>query len=304
MDWPVVGAFAFGVLLGWYVYYINRYRKGEIQIGDIVTLVGAIGGGAVLALFNEKNQLFGAYGVGLAVGFFAYFSVLLVLVRISSNFDFDWFLDGRRKNPADGWGYGQDQRPTVTPMAVQPTPQTVMHFHGVNPGEAQELMALRSTGPALAAPNRDSARIQSTCVEVWSQSGPQGPFKSASSSYVIEVAQRLGLKLSGTADQIIDETGEVTTWTTLATGAEARDAAMQGKFVLAGVKSDAYDPPRTEGRLAIVMPGEMNLGGWAPAGYWGSTDPDIAKLGGAGSPISLCFTAAVKDDIVYRCRAI
>ena len=280
MDWPVVGAFAFGVLLGWYVYYINRYRKGEIQIGDIVTLVGAMGGGAVLALFNEKNQLFGAYGVGLAVGFFAYFIVLLVLVRMSSNFDFDWFLDGRRKNPADGWGYGQDQRPTVTPMAVQPTPQTVMHFHGVNPGEAHELMALRGTGPTLAAPNHDLASHHNICVEVWSQSGPQGPFKSASNSYVIEVAQRLGLRLSGTADQIIDETGQAAAWTTLATGPEARDAAMQGKFVLAGVKSDAYDPPRTEGRLAIIMPGEMNLGGWAPAGYWGSTDPDIAKLGG------------------------
>ena len=118
MDWKIAGAFAFGLVIGWYVYYVNRYRKGDVQIGDITTLIGAIGGAAILALFDAKTDLFGAYGVGLAIGFFVYFLVLVILVGVSDNFNADWFLDGRRKNPVDPYGYptdGQGGRP-MAPM--------------------------------------------------------------------------------------------------------------------------------------------------------------------------------------------
>ena len=40
--------------------------------------------------------MFGSYGVGLAVGFFGYFLVLIILVAASKNFTADYFLDGRR----------------------------------------------------------------------------------------------------------------------------------------------------------------------------------------------------------------
>jgi len=104
---PLVGAFAFGLLVGWYVYYINRYRKGDVQWSDLVTLIGIIGGTAVLSLFPQGTALFGAYGLGLAVGFYAYFIVLQIMVRISKNFNVDWFLDGRRLVP------GPDGKPVV-----------------------------------------------------------------------------------------------------------------------------------------------------------------------------------------------
>ncbi len=96
----LLGAGAFGVLIGWYVYYINRYRKGDVHLSDLVTLIGVVGGGGILAIFPAKSDLFGAYGIGLAIGFFLYFLVLIYLVRKSSNFDVDWFLDGRRKKPS------------------------------------------------------------------------------------------------------------------------------------------------------------------------------------------------------------
>ena len=91
----LIGAGAFGAVVGWYVYYINRWRKDDVQLSDIVTLLGAIGGAAVLALFPAKSTLFGAYGIGLASGFFLYFFILVILVNKAPGFNAAWFLDGR-----------------------------------------------------------------------------------------------------------------------------------------------------------------------------------------------------------------
>ena len=111
----LLGAGGFGALIGWYVYYLNRYRKADVQLSDLVTLIGVLGGGAILALFPARTDLFGAYGIGLFTGFFGYFIVLTILVRISRNFDTDWFLDGRRKElPADYY-IPEEVKPTTTP---------------------------------------------------------------------------------------------------------------------------------------------------------------------------------------------
>ena len=114
----LLGAAGFGAILGWYVYYVNRYRKGDVQLSDLVTLIGVLGGGAILALFPARSDLFGAYGCGLFLGFFGYFLTLIVLVGISQNFDADWFLDGRRKGPVAPFHIPGDARPTVAPMAA------------------------------------------------------------------------------------------------------------------------------------------------------------------------------------------
>src|SRR5882724_8212663 len=63
------GAACFGAIIGWYVYFLNRYRTGNVSVNDLTALVGVIGGSAILALFPERSALFGAYGIGLAVGF-------------------------------------------------------------------------------------------------------------------------------------------------------------------------------------------------------------------------------------------
>jgi len=94
------GAIGFGALIGWYVYYVNRHRTEEVRLGDLVTLIGAIGGAAILTLFPAKSELFGAYGIGLAAGFFGYYVLMLIFVAKSSNFTVEWFLDGRRKKLA------------------------------------------------------------------------------------------------------------------------------------------------------------------------------------------------------------
>jgi hypothetical protein len=119
----LIGAGTFGAMIGWYVYYINRYRKSDVQLGDITTLVGVLGGGAATALFAPGGELFGAYGIGLFVGFFGYFVSLMYLVERSANFDADWFLDGRRKRPEEPYYIPGDVAPTVHPMALQPLPR-------------------------------------------------------------------------------------------------------------------------------------------------------------------------------------
>jgi hypothetical protein len=93
----LIGAGCFGLILGWYLYFINRYRSGPVDFGDIISMLTAIGGAGVLALFPSGSDLFGAYGIGLAVGFFLYYAILSTMVARSPNFDSDFFLDGRRK---------------------------------------------------------------------------------------------------------------------------------------------------------------------------------------------------------------
>lgn len=311
-DWKIAGAFAFGAMIGWNVYFVNRYRNGEIGFGDITTLIGAVGGAAVLALYDADTDLFGAYGLGLGAGFFLYFISLLIMVRMSPNFDSDWFLDGRRKNPGEDQGYGTNTRPTLAPMAIRPPaaegqalPVTNV-FYGSNPGEAQSgvTAALRGGADAAALHAPPGETIDQVCRSVWSASGPNGPFRNASNDFVIEVAHRKGVTISGTADQIVAAMESSPVWTVLSDGEAARDAAARGMLVLAGLPSAAYDPPRHEGHLAVVVPGPMNPAGWAPAGFWGSSDPAVAAIGGSGSPISNCFSAGLKDKILYRAFSV
>ena len=59
-------------------------------------------------------------GIGLFAGFFAYLIVLAVLVRVSKNFDVDWFLDGRRKIPTGEYAIPGDVASTVRAMGASP----------------------------------------------------------------------------------------------------------------------------------------------------------------------------------------
>jgi hypothetical protein len=97
------GALAFGLVIGWFTYFVNRYRTGAISITDVASIVGALGGGAILGLFPAKSALFGAYGLGLAIGFFGYFLLLVIMVwRLKKRgWTFEWFLDGRKPSPGN-----------------------------------------------------------------------------------------------------------------------------------------------------------------------------------------------------------
>ncbi len=115
MSFEQAGALGFGLVIGWFLYFVNRYRRSEASFTDITTVLGAVGGAAVTSLFPGGTALFGAYGLGLAIGFFAYFLILVVMVAMSRNFGVDYFLDGRRKVPGEGESIpGETQSPSFS----------------------------------------------------------------------------------------------------------------------------------------------------------------------------------------------
>ena len=66
-----LGALLFGIVIGWISYRTLRLTAGTGVLSDFATIIGAVGGAAVTALFRS-DVLFGLYCVGLALGFFAY----------------------------------------------------------------------------------------------------------------------------------------------------------------------------------------------------------------------------------------
>jgi hypothetical protein len=73
-----VGPLCFGAVVGWITYRTLRRKTEATALSDISAVIAAVGGGAVVAIFKGE-ALFGWYSVGLAVGFFLYFLIALLL---------------------------------------------------------------------------------------------------------------------------------------------------------------------------------------------------------------------------------
>jgi uncharacterized membrane protein YeaQ/YmgE (transglycosylase-associated protein family) len=74
------GALCFGLVIGWVTYRTLRRTKAN-GLSDIATVIGAVGGAAVTTLFPSSSDLFSAYCIGLAIGFFAYLLVSGIVER-------------------------------------------------------------------------------------------------------------------------------------------------------------------------------------------------------------------------------
>jgi len=102
----MIGVFGFGAVLGWYLYFDNRYRK-EVSFADFKGVLSVIGGGAALKFLNVPQDrllpVFEWYGAGVAAGFFGYFLVLCVLIACSGGtFGVGYLIDGRSRVLAAG----------------------------------------------------------------------------------------------------------------------------------------------------------------------------------------------------------
>jgi hypothetical protein len=301
MDIRLLGAGAFGALIGWYIYYVNRYRKGDVQLSDITTVIGVIGGAAVTTLFDPKAELFGAYGLGLFIGFFGYFATLVGLVKRSSNFDIDWFLDGRRKNLESGYYIpGEIQSPPRPPFDSPQQDASMVATAAANAAAAAVGSVLTGRRPrppdadALPTAPPNVTRIKAACEGEWPAN------KSDCSGFVKDVAAELGITLTGDADDIVDEIQKAG-WRHLGSGSEAKAAADNGEFVIAGLKSSDHDPQRDHGHVAVVVNGPLDpVHGKYPTAYWGL----LGSIGEKAKNLNWAWRKSDRDRVFYAARSI
>jgi len=71
MGIETLGPLCFGLVIGWVTYRTLRRTGETVALSDIATVLGAVGGAAVTALF-DTHLYFSWYCVGLAIGFFLY----------------------------------------------------------------------------------------------------------------------------------------------------------------------------------------------------------------------------------------
>jgi hypothetical protein len=70
MDLPKWGALCFGLVVGWMTCRVFHDARAT-DTKWLSTMIGTIAGGAITALFGSgASEMFGAYCIGLAIGFF------------------------------------------------------------------------------------------------------------------------------------------------------------------------------------------------------------------------------------------
>lgn len=73
------GAFWFGLVIGYVTYRTLRHKK-DSGISDIAAVIGAVGGAAIVSLFPTEGGRFDQYAIGLALGFFLYLGLSLLIM--------------------------------------------------------------------------------------------------------------------------------------------------------------------------------------------------------------------------------
>jgi hypothetical protein len=199
-DWiGLVGAAAFGALIGWFVYYINRYRKSDVQFSDLTTIIAIIGGAAVLNLFPSETPLFGAYGIGLFLGFFGYFVSLLLLIRSSDNFNADFLLDGRRRE-LTGTGYYIPSDFVRPPMLSKPPIQGIANSDGSTARAQMPVTAQHELSPTMPAASLDESQQAQTTVDALRAATIDAQRTLAALTQVDAGLRRAGLQMNPTPE--------------------------------------------------------------------------------------------------------
>jgi hypothetical protein len=101
--------------------------------------------------------------------------------------------------------------------------------------------------------------ILDACASCWSGSFIAGTINSDNcSGFVKAVAIKLGVPIPDkNADGIVDYLDNNDDWARDYSGSDAARFAAAGQFIIAGLKSDEHTPPRSQGHVAIVVPGPL-----------------------------------------------
>ena len=118
--------------------------------------------------------------------------------------------------------------------------------------------------------------------------------QSDCSGFAKAVATRLGVTLTGMADDIVGEIQQGP-WSPVADGLTAAAQAAQGRFVVAGLNgADQQVPDPAHGHVVVVVQGPLAHGLY-PTAYWG-------QLGGVGKKdmtLNWAWREGDRDKLVY-----
>jgi hypothetical protein len=122
--------------------------------------------------------------------------------------------------------------------------------------------------------------------------------KTDCNHFVKAVADALGVTLfdSGdNADAILDKLSSAGGWNSIPDRAQVEAQAGAGQFIIAGLRSTEFHPPRAHGHVVVVVAGDDSSHPGFPMAYWG-------KLGGVGekdSSIRNAFIPGPDLDAVH-----
>lgn len=122
--------------------------------------------------------------------------------------------------------------------------------------------------------------------------------KSDCSGFVKAVAARLGVTLTGLADDIVDEIQQ-SPWHAIADGPGAAASAANGNFVVAGLKGADQVNPDPHGHVVVVVQGPLARDLY-PTAYWG-------RLGGVGekdTTLNFAWRDGDRDNLAYAAVAV
>ena len=111
----LAGAFAFGMLIGWVTGSILRRAKRD-GLSDISTVIGAVGGAAIIGLFPKEDGAFGIYAIGLAIGFWWYIGTAM---KPNSP---DWLGEAPESQPGQGGPAPRKLPDTARQSGIVPHP--------------------------------------------------------------------------------------------------------------------------------------------------------------------------------------
>lgn len=145
---------------------------------------------------------------------------------------------------------------------------------------------------SLVPPLDDAQKIIDECEKQFEA------HKNNCSGFVKAVAAKFSVKLTGQADDIVDQIGGEG-WTKLKDGKAAKEKADAGWLVIGGLKSTDHSPPRSNGHVVVVVKGGLAHNKY-PTGYWGSLNGNGEK----NKTINYAWNTSDRDNVTYSGRAV
>ena len=121
--------------------------------------------------------------------------------------------------------------------------------------------------------------------------------KADCSGFAKAVAAHFGVKLTGQANDIVDQMQQAA-WTQLADGVAAKAKADAGWLVLGALKGSELANPENNGHVVVVVSGALVNG--KPIAYWGR----LNGVGEQGQSVSKAWRAVDLPNVHYAARQV